>query len=342
MFYRLIQILGNRNAGFVLCLIVVLNLAVGSLVMNMHPDLYPPFFPFDLNFFFRPAMGVHWWLYLLLVTFSLFGINLIACLLESVVRLRNTTTGRVRLYVGLLFHAAVILTLAAHVYDGFYGGSRQLMITPEATAIEGIGDVSAKSIASTYHPDGSLKDTEAVLHIQREDGGTLEKTIAYNQPALFDGAQREIIIQGGQEQPVGIMLMRKDDGEEFPMMPYRPQELPGGRLTLQGVYKTKTGILVARFVWERISQQPQLLSMALHRRMARHNKITVAGKTYGYKEMIEAPVAAVMVRYNPSIPIILISLLVATIGTVLQIQYARTQSKRGNSISTAAAGQGHA
>ena len=60
--------------------------------------------------------------------------------------------------------------------------------------------------------------------------------------------------------------------------------------------------------------------------MVRHNKITVGNEILGYKEILEVPVVAVMTRYNPAIPIILLSLLVATIGTVLQIYYARTQS----------------
>lgn len=330
---RVLQIVGDRDAGFILCLIVIVNLALGSLVMNMHPDLYPPFFPFDLNFFFKPVMGTHWWLYTLLVTFSLFGINMIACFLESIVRLFNTNTGRLRLFAGLLFHAAVILTMAAHIYDGFYGSSSHAMIMPYTdTTIEGIGDVRTKSVNSTIHPDGSLKDTEAILQIQLADGSTVEKTIAYNQPALFNAGQREIIIQGGQNQPTGIMLAQKSDGREFPMMPYQPQQLPGGQLTLQGIFETKMGILIAQFVWERMSKEPQLLTMTLHHRMSRHNNIKVAGRIYDYEEMIDAPVVTAMIRYNPAIPIILISLLVATIGTVLLIRYARSQSQRSSAI----------
>jgi len=61
--------------------------------------------------------------------------------------------------------------------------------------------------------------------------------------------------------------------------------------------------------------------------MVRHNKITVANKLLGYKEMLKVPVVAVMTRYNPAIPIILLSLLAASIGTVLQIRYARGQSR---------------
>jgi len=200
MFYRTIEILGNRHAGFILCLIVVINLAAGSLVMNMNPELYPPFFPFDLNFFFQPMLTVHWWLYLLLITFSLFAVNMVACFIESLIRLRSTTTGKLRLFVGIFIHAALILTMAAHIYDGFYGNSGQATLSPEPTSIAGIGSVSALSVHNTHHPDGSLKDTEAILKITQKESDSTQKRIAYNEPATFESGQREIIIQGGQNR----------------------------------------------------------------------------------------------------------------------------------------------
>lgn len=327
MIYRTIEILGDRHVGFILCLIVILNLAAGSLVMNMNPDLYPPFFPFDLKFFFQPTLAVHWWLYLLLFTFSLFAINMVACFVESLVRLKTAVTGRRRLFIGIFIHAAFILTMAAHVYDGFYGTSGQATLTPEATSIAGIGDVSALSVYNSRHPDGSLKDTEVSLKIIRDNGQSIEKRMAYNEPATFDGAKREIIVQSGQERPVGVVLIRKSDGKIFNMMPYRPHQISGGQLTLKGIYQSPMRVLIAEFVWEKVTAQPQLLTMALHTEMARHNKITVANKLLGYKEMLKVPVVAVMTRYNPAIPIILLSLLAASIGTVLQIRYARGQSR---------------
>ena len=96
MLYSLIRILGDRHAGFILCLVVVINLIVGSLVMNNHPELYPTFLHLDLNSFFQPVRSEHLWLYALLVTFSLFGINLLASTIDSTIRLINVKAGRLR------------------------------------------------------------------------------------------------------------------------------------------------------------------------------------------------------------------------------------------------------
>ncbi len=326
MIYRTLEILGDRHVGFILCLIVILNLAAGSLVMNMNPELYPPFFPFDLTFFFRPALTVHWWLYLLLITFSLFAVNMVACFIESLIRLKTATTGRHKLFIGIFIHAALILTMAAHVYDGFYGTSGQATLTPKATSIAGIGDVTALSVHNSYHPDGSLKDTEVALKITQDNGQSIGKRMAYNEPAIFDGGQREIIVQSGQERPVGVVLVRKSDGAVFDMMPYQPHQINGGQLTLKGVYQSPMRVLIAEFVWEKVATQPQLLTMALHAEMVRHNKITVADEQLEYKEMLTVPVVAVMTRYNPAVPIILLGLLAASIGTLLQISFARRQA----------------
>ncbi len=43
MTYRIVEILGNRYAGLILCPIVILNLAAGSLLMTMNPESSSPF-----------------------------------------------------------------------------------------------------------------------------------------------------------------------------------------------------------------------------------------------------------------------------------------------------------
>ena len=124
MMYNWIKILGDRHAGFLLCLVVVINLIAGSLVMNSYPELYPSFFHLDLNYFFRPARVEHSWLYALLLTFTLFGVNLLACIIDSVIRLLNNRAGRLKASAALLFHVALVTTMIAHLVEGFYGSTQ--------------------------------------------------------------------------------------------------------------------------------------------------------------------------------------------------------------------------
>lgn len=322
MLYRLIQILGNRNAGFLLCMLVIINLAIGSLVMNMYPDLYPPFFPYDLKFFFQPVEKVHFWLYGLLITFGAFSINLTACLVESIIKLVTSGTNRMRQSAALLMHIALFLTLGAHLYDGFYGNSGHAMIPPEGTHVPGIGLVKTDSVVNTFHPDGSLKDTAATLSFKLLDGTEVTETLTYNQPALFEGGKREIIIQSGENQPIGIVLANKQNGEAIRLMPYEPVAIPGGSLRLQGMFQTESGIVFAEFQWTPTGGKAYAQALALNSNMQRHNKLVLAKNHYAFKEMIEAPYLAAMTRYNPAIPLIMLSLLTATIGTILLIYLA--------------------
>ena len=133
MIYRILEILGNRHAGFILCLIVVTNLAAGKSGHEYESQIsILPFFHLILSSFFSRLSAVHWWLYLLLVTFSLFAINMVACFIESLIRIRSTTIRQIKAVCRHVFiHAALILTMTAHIYDGFYGSSGQATLSPD-------------------------------------------------------------------------------------------------------------------------------------------------------------------------------------------------------------------
>lgn len=324
--YALIRILGNRHAGFVLGMIVVLNLAVGSLVMDRYPKLYPPFFPNELNFFFDPVRIEHAWLYALLVTFSLFGVNLIACVIDSIVGMVKAGSARLKPLAALAFHVALVLILVAHLHDGFYGSTDRVVLSDEEVEIPGLGVAQVEDVQNYFHPDGSLKETEASLMFRRADGQELRRTIAYNEPALFEGGTREVIIQQGAQQPSGVIITRASDGAEIRLMPFEPLQVEDGHLILRGLYMSEMDVPVAEF-WLQHAGERRPLYMVLDERASRHAQFEIAGERYHYKGIITTPVAMVVIRYNPSIPLVLGGLLLTSIGTILLIQWIRTRRK---------------
>ena len=156
----IIQIIGNKTAGFILGLLVVINFALGSLVMNFYPEVYPPFFPFNLKFFFNPIQPVHFWLYLLIFILFLFGINLLACSIESTIKIFKTKAGRIKRIAALCSHIAILLALAAHLYEGFGMEEGQVMINSSGKFLKNIGFTSLAFLENEKYPDGSLKDTK--------------------------------------------------------------------------------------------------------------------------------------------------------------------------------------
>ena len=320
MLLNLIRILGDRHAGFILCMIVVLNLIVGSLVMNSHPELYPKFFHLDLNYFFNPVRSEHAWLYALLLTFSLFGINLLACIADSVIRLVINRGGRLKEYAALLFHVALVITMVAHLYEGVFASTQQVAITAQGVELPELGRVKVESLKNIYYPDGSLKDTEVALSFDKPDGQQIGKDIAYNEPAIFDGGRRQVVMLSGQTIPSGVTITRGTDNREFFLEENEPLALGSGSLVLQGFFESRAGVPYAHFQWQSERGNQQLLIMALHAGTP-HAQIEIESVPYRFVGIEESPLVVAIVKYNPAIPLMLVSLLLASIATVLLIRW---------------------
>lgn len=322
--YNVIRILGDRHAGFILGMIVVSNLIAGSLVMNKHPELYPKFFHLDLNYFFQPVRIEHSWLYALLVTFSLFGINLLACVADSILRLMDNGKARLKEISALLFHVALVITMAAHLYEGFYASTQQITITAQGVELPEMGIVQVESLKNIYYPDYSLKDTEVTLSFSKRDGQKFTRDIAFNEPAVFDGGRRQVVMLSGQMMPSGMAISRGTGNRDFHLEQGKPHGLESGTLLLQGFSETEDGLPYAQFLWQPDNGDPQQRYMALGA-AARHSQIEIDGVLYQLKNVTEAPVVIAIVRYNPAIPLMLVSLILASIATILLIRWLGTR-----------------
>lgn len=320
--YNVIRILGDRHAGFILGMIVVLNLIAGSLVMNNHPELYPKFFHLDLNYFFQTVRIEHAWLYALLATFSLFGINLLACTADSVIRLVANKTARLKEISALLFHVALLITMAAHLFEGFYASTHQLPITVQGVELPELGKARVESLKNIYHPDGSLKDTEVTLSFSKHDGRRISKDIAFNQPAVFDGGRRQVVMMSGQMMPSGVVVSRSPDNREFLLELNKPLALEGGSLLLQGVFETESGLPYAQFLRQSDNGNQQDYFMVLDAG-APHSQINIDGVLYHFNKVTETPFIIAIIRYNPAIPLMLASLILASLATFLLIKWLR-------------------
>lgn len=319
--YNLIRILGDRQAGFILGMVVVLNLIIGSFVMNNHPDLYPKFFHLNLNYFFQPVRVEHAWLYALLVTLSVFGINLLACIAESVIRMISNRSGRLKAIAALLFHVALAVTLVAHLYEGFFASTRQLPIMAQGMELPALGKVRIESLKNIYYPDNSLKDTEVRLLFSKPDGEQITKDIAFNEPAIFDAGRRQVVMLSGQTMPAGIVALRSTDKQEFSLMPGKPLSLENVNLVLQGFYKSEDNQAVAQLL-SQSSSGYQEHTMALDTGTP-YSQVKINDEIYQFKEVIETPFIVAIVRYNPAVPLMAVSLLLASIATFLLIRWIR-------------------
>ena len=320
---KIIQLIGDRNAGFIIGMLVIVCLATGSLVMNLYPEVYPPFFPFDLNFFFNPVQKLHTWLYLLIIVFLVFGMNLFACTIDSVIRLVKNRSFRKKSIAALLAHIALILALLAHLQEGFYGETRQVRITEQETHIPGIGAVRLESLENLRYPDGSLKDTVAVLGIDPiNNKEPFKSTLSYNSPTLLNGGSREIIVQSGGYPVTGITVVN-NDGEEIQFLRGKSQILYGGVLTLKDIVQSRFNFPVGIFSWLDPTGETQSVFMALDARVNEYNHIRIKENVYHYVSMTRKPQLIAMVRYNPAVFLMAISILALFVGSIMLIPLRR-------------------
>ncbi len=295
--------------------------------MNIYTELYPPFFPFALTYFFDPLKIEHSWLYALMMTFLLYGINLTACLIESTVELIRSSNHRLKRAAALLIHLALLLTMIAHLLDGFYGETQQGSISEESVVIPGIGRVATRSVENIYHPDGTLKDTEVVLDIVRTEGEQIEQNIAYNEPALFDNGVWEILIQSGENEVDGFTIENRATNQVFTLSLNNKTRINEGTLTLQRVLRTQMGPF-AQINWQPKKGSAESKIMALSSSAGRHSMIMLNGEQLHFKELTYRPVATVMVRYNPAILLVTFALIISTIGLVmLKLPWRQRESK---------------
>ena len=247
---NIIRLLGNRTIGFSLGLLIVVELMVGSLVMNLNIEIYPRFLTFDLNYFIHPYRWVHFWFYLLFVTFGVYGINISACFIDS---LMNLITARNRIQdrlASLFTHSFIILALLGHFWEGYGASSYQKTIGPEPTHLPGIGQVVVQNVQNLFYPDGSLKDSELVIRIDRGQGEPATKQISYNSPAIFNWGTRAIIIQSAREHVAGFVLKNRTNEKRFPLQLGSVLSLQGGTLHVIKIYPDWNGVPLALLSWQ--------------------------------------------------------------------------------------------
>ncbi len=316
-----IKRLGSRNYGLILGFIIVLNLGLGSLIMNFFPDLYPRFALLDFGFFVQPVKAVHIWFYILILVFTLFGINIAICSAEAFFRLLKTKVNRRRQIAALFCHLSIILALAAHLHEGLAGSSQQVRIGSRGLNLPDIGRTKTVWVNRSTHPDGTLKDTEALLDIELADSRITKRKISYNNPAIFNFGKDQVILLHGENNPVGLILA-DSQGKKLPPLTLRsPLSLAGGVLTLGKIFPAQNNILFAALLWSPENKQRETHFLALDSKFKGHSQIMAGPEIYTFSKTLEEATIHAMVRHNPSIPYMMVSVMLLGAGCLLLIPW---------------------
>ena len=312
---NIIRILGNKTAGFVLGMMGVLGLIAGSAVMNLNPKIYPPFFGFDLNFFFNPVHPIHSWLYFLMLIFFLYGTSLFFNTLNASLYFLRKKEIPLR-SAGIIFlHFSVVLGLVGHLYEGFTEKTYHLKINEVNTSLPVYGSVWLEKMEEFRYPDNSLKDVNATLAFLLPDGSEVKKNISYNSPATFDLGRTEFVIQSAAAYPRKIIFTEESEKREYSIRREEPLETDEGTLYLEGVDRTKTGSILAFFSWAESSGESSLrmLNVKVDDPEGK-NKIIIGKRILQFKEAIDAPEMVLLFKINPALPVTATAMLFFFIG----------------------------
>ncbi|MDH5561359.1 MAG: hypothetical protein OEY59_10960 [Deltaproteobacteria bacterium] len=318
--FRFIQIIGDQTAGFILGLLVVFVLALGSLVMNLAPEVYPPFFMLEFDFFFNTIKPIHFWFYILLGIFILFGFNLLFGTIESLIILIHTNILFKKRIAGLLFHLGLLLGLIAHLVEGYWGSQEQLFIGSEIKQIQNIGAVSVGFMKKILHPDGSTKDTKAILKIFSSENDFIEKTVSYNEPAIFDFGMREILLLHGKKRIKHIKLKNSASNKVIAFEVKKPVKVMDGYLVLMGVMSKRMKSPFGLFYWYPPKDKPQRLFIALDLNNIDYNHLTIKNQNFDFDSYQQEDSIMAQIRYNPSLYIMVASLISILCGSLFMLR----------------------
>lgn len=314
---KIIRFWRDDRTGFILGLLVVGGLILGSVVMNFNPKQYPAFFPVEFGMFFHPPRPIHFWFYLLLVLLFLLGGSIFFSTLESVLRMVRTGIYRARTIAIILIHLAIIIALAGHLLEGMGGVTFQSALGDRPAPLGAMGTAKIIGLEELRHPDGSLKDVVADLSFQLTGKGEQKKSISYNSPALFSWGTEEVLILQGMKAPQGLVLKKVDGEERLRLEAQSPVNMDEGTLELMDFGRMSRDIIFARLRWKPRRGEGGMRFVVCQKGYQSHSTITVGANLYQYERLIEQARLIVQVKINPGIPLFILAFLIMTVGLVL-------------------------
>jgi hypothetical protein len=130
-----------------------------------------------------------------------------------------------------------------------------------------------------------------------------------------------VIILHGESEPTGLILVDSKGRKLPPLMLSSSLPLAGGVLTLNRIFQAQHGILFAAMSWKPEHNPGKTYYLALDHRLKRHNQVIVGPDVYTFVKTVEEAAIHAMVRHNPSIPYMLVSMILLGSGCLLMIPW---------------------
>jgi hypothetical protein len=227
MVRRAWTIAASVQVTFWLLALAALFFAVGSVYFRLEKEALPLLnFSLLQDWLARYGLsrpGLSWWLFLLLFTLLLLGVNTTACSLDRLGRLLKQSRGMARLEFAVavtptLVHLVFILVLCGHLLSSFAGGVETVACSPgQAVALPGQRTLEVLAVRYDVHAGpapiaGTLKGMSADLRL-RAPGFNGAFTVAILAPARRAGCSFHLDSQDKYARRRGLrLIIRRDPG----------------------------------------------------------------------------------------------------------------------------------
>ncbi len=316
---RIWNLLGQQRTGVVLALVSAGLLGCGSLVMDNAAETYGALRMDDLRFFFEPMRWQYSWLYALMLSLALWATSALVCTWDSVAsRIRRRVT-RPSAYGAPLVHVTFVLGLIAHLWGGLRTTTAEFEVSSDGTEIRG-QLYRAVSVDSDTYPNGMPRAT--TLTLERSSAqGTQTVTLGYNQPLTSHWGSQELLLMQVDTMPDGLLLRHK--GQRVVLRGDTPMVVAGDTITLLAFHDPRISPSLRVPVVELLVGQQRLMLPL---------EPDGTGETV-FLGANEQPVAMLVERDNPSVPLVLLMAALLVIGVVL-VAWERMAALMGSSAAS--------
>jgi len=296
--------------------------------MDRFPAAYAGLADDDVRWFLQSPRLAFWWFYAMAAAFGVWGLSAAACTVDSVVKRVRARVFRPSAYGAPLLHLAFVLALAGHLWGGLAATRQQVVLGPTPTSL-GDATYEAVKLEQSFYPNGMPRRVDVTL-LRRPTApkggapGEPERVhLGYNEPYVREGGAFEILLNRAAQAPVAVFAV---GGAERGLEPGQTVRHGGWSLMLHGVLPSR-----------RPGGSPYADVTYLDPAGARTRTMLVmggagAGGAPSFRGIEERVLVSASVRRNPSVPLVVLAALLATLGVALVIAERRWRLRRRRAV----------
>lgn len=286
-------------------------LIVGSFMMNFNPGVYSRLQGEDISFFFREFNILHFWFYMIVGVFILFGINALVCTLHSLVQSIKSRVKKLSFYGPALMHIGFLMALFGHLIAGLGSSSSPHVMVGKGWVDLDNAKVKLVNIDYSTFPNGMPKKADVLLQLDF-DGRVKEVKVGFNDPYLWERGAKLLLFH--RPGPVAEGIWIKVDHEDAQLLLGEVNKVGGMQIRLDQIFlppSFRRPAAALSFSSDGSDWKSEIIPIGIGQRLP------PLGKVIRFYNIITAEGVMLNIKTNPSISLVLPAMLLFLLGVIL-------------------------